>query len=129
MERSEQACRIVICDDQAAFRELIEAVLELEPELEVVGHAADGQQAIEVVGELEPDVLLLDVAMPVMDGLEALPHIRAVSPRTRVVMLTGVAAESVRQRALDAGAALFVEKGADPDAIVAHVKDACPGGG
>jgi DNA-binding NarL/FixJ family response regulator len=113
--------RIVVCDDQPAFRMIICTVLRLEPDMEVVGEGGDGKQAIELAVRLKPDVLLLDIAMPVMDGLEALPHIRAGSPGTKVVMLTGVANDSVRQSALDGGAALFLEKGVDIDVLVRSV--------
>jgi DNA-binding NarL/FixJ family response regulator len=114
-------CRIVVCDDQRAFRTIVSTVLGLEPDVEVVGEAADGRQAIELVVRLKPDVLVLDIAMPVMDGLEALPHIRSGSPGTKVVMLTGVASDSVRERALEGGAALFLEKGTDIDEVVRAV--------
>jgi DNA-binding NarL/FixJ family response regulator len=113
--------RIVVCDDQPAFRMIVSTVLRLEADLEVVGEGGDGQQAIELAVRLKPDVLLLDIAMPVMDGLEALPHIRAGSPDTKVVMLTGVANHSVRQSALDGGAALFLEKGVDIEELVRAV--------
>ena len=113
--------RIVVCDDQPAFRKIVSTVLGLEPGLEVVGEAADGQQAIDLVTSLKPDVLVLDIAMPVMDGLEALPHIRLRSPGTKVVMLTGVSNDATRERALAAGAFLFLEKGTDIQEVVREV--------
>jgi DNA-binding NarL/FixJ family response regulator len=125
MEGAQMGCRVVICDDQAAFRQLVSVVLSLDPGVEVVAEAADGREAIRIVAELRPDVLLLDIAMPVMDGLEALPRVREASPETRVVMLTGVVAENVRQRAIDAGACLFLEKGTDLDELVGQLKDVC----
>lgn len=115
----------MICDDQAAFRQIVSVVLSLDPDVEVVGEAADGREAIRIVGELRPDVLLLDIAMPVLDGLEALPQIREASPETQVVMLTGVASESARRRALDGGACLFIEKGTDVDELARQIKDVC----
>jgi DNA-binding NarL/FixJ family response regulator len=120
------ACTVVLCDDQPAFRELIATVLGLEAGLEVVGEAEDGRQAIDVVRELRPHVLVLDLAMPEMDGIEALPHIREASPDTKVIVVTGFGSESMRQRALDAGAALFAEKGTDVGELVGRIKALCP---
>lgn len=125
MEGTTTVCRVVVCDDQPAFRELIAAVIGFEPDMEVVGEAGDGRQAIEVVRSLRPDVLVLDLAMPELDGIEALPHIREASPDTRVIIVTGFGSESVKQRALAAGAATFVEKGTDIDELVGHIKGLC----
>lgn len=119
------ACRIVLCDDQQAFRTVLSLALDLEEGLDVVGEAADGIGVVEVVATLEPDVLLLDVAMPNRDGIEALPEIKSVSPQTAVVMLTAFGSERIRQRALDAGAAAFVEKGVDIAALIATVREVC----
>lgn len=119
-------CQVVVCDDQAAFRQLVSVVLNLDPDVEVVGEARDGREAIVITQDLRPDVLVLDISMPVMDGLEALPLIRASSPDTQVVMLTGVVSESVRQRAFAGGVARFIEKGIDVEELVLQVKDACP---
>ncbi len=118
---------MVVCDDQAAFRQLVTVVLGLEAGIEVVGEAANGREAIEVVESLQPNVLLLDIAMPEMDGLEALPHVREASPATHVVMLTGVVAANVRERALAAGASAFIEKGIDVDKLGDEVVAICRG--
>lgn len=115
----------MICDDEPAFRRIASVVLSLDPDVEVVGEAADGREAIRVVGKLRPDVLLLDIAMPEMDGLEAMPHILEASPETRIVVLTGMVGQSVRQRALDSGARRFIEKGIDIEDLVAQVKEVC----
>lgn len=119
------ACRIVICDDQAGFRQLIGVVLATEEGLEVVGEAADGLEAIAIVRDAQPDVVLLDVAMPKMDGLEALPEIREASPASAVVMLTAFGSPSVRDRAAAGGAAGFVEKGSDLDELIAAIRGVC----
>ena len=118
-------CRVAICDDELGFRQVLSIVLGLEPELEVVGEAANGREAVRLVAELSPDVLILDVAMPELDGIEALPLIREASPGTRVVMLSGFGSTGVRQRSLDGGASLFMEKGADPAEIVARIRELC----
>ena len=114
--------RIALCDDNHAFRRLIQLLLEMEPDVDVVGDAANGKEAIELVQEHRPDVLLLDVAMPIMDGIEALPHVRAASPQTRVIMLSGFSSAAIREQATAAGAELFVEKGSDLKEIIAAIR-------
>jgi DNA-binding NarL/FixJ family response regulator len=109
---------VLICDDVADFRQLLVAVLGRSDRIEVAGQAADGAEAVEVARATQPDVVLLDVAMPVMDGLEALPLIREAAPGTRVIMLTGFSSPELRERAADGGASGYVEKGASPGAIV-----------
>ena len=121
-------CEVVICDDQEGFRRTVAIVLGLDEGVAVVGEAADGEEAIRLARELQPDVLLLDIAMPVMDGLEALPAIREASPDTRVVMLTGLASEAIRERALAAGATLFIEKGTDIATLARRVREVCASG-
>jgi len=124
---SGSTCTVVVCDDQAGFRQLVAVVLGLEPGIEVIGEAGDGREAITLAERLQPDVLLLDIAMPVMDGLEALPRVREVSPATQVVVLTGVTAASIRERALAAGASAFIEKGIDIDELGDRVVEICRG--
>jgi DNA-binding NarL/FixJ family response regulator len=119
------ACRIVVCDDQPAFRQLVSMVLGLESGIEIVGEAANGVEAIDAVRRHTPDVLLLDVAMPIMDGLEALPFIHEASPATQVVMVTAFGSESVRERALAGGAVAFIEKGLDVTELVEQVTQIC----
>jgi DNA-binding NarL/FixJ family response regulator len=120
------SCRIVICDDQPGFRQILTIVFELEPDFAVVGEAEDGHGAVELAGELRPDVLVLDLAMPAMDGIEALPRILDASPETQVVVVTGFGSSRIRQRALDAGACRFIEKGTDVEAIVRQIREICP---
>lgn len=118
-------CRIVICDDQPGFRQVLTLVLGLESGFEVVGEAGDGNSVVHVVADLHPDVLLLDIAMPQRDGIDALPEIKRVAPRTSVVMLSAFDSETMRRRAHDAGADAFLEKGADVDDIVAQIRAVC----
>ena len=117
----------MVCDDQAAFRQLVAVVLGLESGIEVVGEARNGREAVALVEKLQPDVLLLDIAMPEMDGLEALSRVREASPATQVVMLTGVTAASVRERALATGASAFIEKGIDIDKLGNEILELCRG--
>ncbi|MGH3050113.1 MAG: response regulator [Gaiellaceae bacterium] len=127
MTSDSDSCTVVVCDDQAAFRQLVAVVLGLDSGIEVVGEAGDGREAVALAERLRPDVLLLDVAMPEMDGLEALPRVREASPATKVVMLTGVTAASVRERALAAGASAFLEKGIDIDKLGNRIVEICRG--
>lgn len=115
--------RVVVCDDQDGYRRLVALALALEPDFEVVGEATNGREAIEMARHLAPDVLLLDIAMPVMDGLEALPYIREAAPETRVVMLTGIASSRSKEQALNGGAVRYVEKGIDIADLVAQIKE------
>lgn len=121
------SCTVVICDDQAAFRQLVAVVLGLESGIEVVGEGGDGREAIALAAKLQPNVLLLDIAMPEMDGFEALPHVREASPKTQIVMLTGLTAASIRERAFAAGASDFIEKGIDISELGSRIVEICRG--
>jgi DNA-binding NarL/FixJ family response regulator len=118
-------CGIVLCDDQKAFRDVMSIALAVEPEFEVLGEAANGEEAVRVVAALQPDIVLLDIAMPVLDGLEALPLILESAPETQVVMLTGFASHDLRARALSTGASLFIEKGTNMPELVGEIKALC----
>lgn len=105
------AVRVVLVDDSDDLRMLLRVHLRLDPGIEVVGEATSGVDAVEVVGRTRPDAVLLDLAMPGGNGLDAIPEIRRVSPETRILMLSGFSREHLGQRALDAGADAYVEKG------------------
>ena len=102
--------RLVLADDQALVRGAIAALLGLEPDLEVVAEVGSGDAAVEAVVELSPDVALLDVEMPGLDGIEAARVIRERSPGTRVLMVTTFGRPGYLKRALTAGASGFVVK-------------------
>ncbi len=118
-------CSLVLCDDQPDFVRLMSMLLTMQPELDVVGTAHDGLEAIEACRRLQPDVILLDISMPNMDGITAIPHIREVSPDTRIVMLSGFSAVQVKERALSAGAHAFIEKGSSVPDIPRIVLEHC----
>jgi DNA-binding NarL/FixJ family response regulator len=120
---------VLICDDVEPMRRLLRIVVELSPRLHVVGEAANGQEAVSQALELQPDVILLDLSMPVRTGLHALPEIRAVAPASKVIAFSGLEESVVGELARDAGAALFLQKGADPDAIAAAIEAAHRNGG
>lgn len=117
-----RALRVVIVDDTEDLRELLRHALT-RGGMTVVGEAGDGQQGIEVVRALQPDVVLLDLSMPVMDGLEALPHIRAFAPQTRIIVLSGFEARQMSERALKIGADGYLQKGAALGRILDQIRD------
>jgi two-component system, NarL family, response regulator LiaR len=102
--------RLIIADDQAIIREGIQAMLESEPDLEVVGEATNGREALELCRELCPDLVLMDVRMPVMDGLEATRKIKRECPETSVLMVTTYESSDYLFEAIKAGAAGYVLK-------------------
>lgn len=104
--------RVVLVDDAADLRLLIGRLLERDGRFDVVGHASDGREGIEAVGIHQPDLCVLDLSMPVMDGLQALPRILERSPRTKVVVLSGLDAGRMEGTARSLGAAGYLEKGA-----------------
>ncbi|WP_407669372.1 response regulator [Ornithinimicrobium avium] len=102
-------------------------ILSVEDDLEVVGQVGDGQGAVEAVARLRPDVVLMDVQMPVLDGIEATRRIVAEHPDVRVVVLTTFDRDDYLFDALEAGASGFLLKNADPDELVAAVRDVAHG--
>ncbi len=102
--------RVLIADDQRLFAEALEAILSTDGRISVVGRVADGREAVERVREEHPDVVLMDIAMPVMDGIAATETIRAEAPDVRVIVLTGSQAPHDVSRARAAGAAAYVTK-------------------
>jgi DNA-binding NarL/FixJ family response regulator len=102
--------RVVIADDQRLFAEALEAILSTDGRISVVGRASDGRAAVELVHDETPDVVLMDIAMPVMDGIEATKAIGREVPATRVIVLTGSEAPQDVSRARAAGAAGYVTK-------------------
>ena len=110
--------RVVVVDDDSHLRDLFKMMLELEDGFEVVGEAGDGKAAISRVEECQPDLVMLDLEMPVMDGLEALPRILEAAPRTKVVVVSGFPEESLEARALAAGAVAYISKGLSVEALV-----------
>ena len=115
---------VLLCDDAEELRELIHELIDMSDDLHVVGEAEDGAAGIEAAAALQPDVLVMDVDMPVMGGLEALPRVRERAPRTKVVILSGFNDPGKRRDALRLGAHDFVEKGAKLAVIVDAVRAA-----
>ena len=124
---ADRPLRIVIADDQASVREGLVLLLGGLPDIEVVGAAADGQQALELVASREPDAILLDLHMPVLDGLGATRRLAAEHPGVAVVVLTTYADDSSVLDALHAGARSYLTKDADR-ADIARALHAAAGG-
>jgi chemotaxis response regulator CheB len=111
--------RVVVADDEVSMRELLRVVLSLEPDFEVVGEAGDGVEAVALVADLAPDLVVIDVSMPVMDGLQAIERIRQVAPATRVAVLSG------ERLGLPGIADVQIEKGTPNEAVVATLRSLC----
>lgn len=114
--------RVVLADDQDLVRAGFRVILGTEPGIEVVGEAGDGLQAVSLVSSLQPDVVLMDVQMPRMDGLEATRQILSAGGVTRVVILTTFDREDYLFEALQAGASGFLLKNASPEDLVESVR-------
>lgn len=115
---------VVLVDDVEGLRTLVRKILERTGRYQVVGEAGTGEAAIDVAAETEPDVVLLDLSMPKMDGLEALPHIKEVAPEADVVIYSGFEKGRMVEKAQERGAVGYIEKGADADEIVAQLREA-----
>jgi DNA-binding NarL/FixJ family response regulator len=112
--------RVLIADDHRLFAEALEAILAGDERVKVVGHAVDGREAVRLAQDLRPDLVLMDISMPVLDGIEAARQIRATDDGVRILMLTGSNSRSDVDRARTAGAAGYVTK----DRIAAELIDA-----
>jgi DNA-binding NarL/FixJ family response regulator len=117
-----RAIAVLICDDSDPFRLLLSSMISHEPDLQVVGEARNGRDAIGEVRRLQPDVILLDLSMPIMTGLDALPAIKDAAPNARIIAFTGLSGAVVKDAIIAAGADEFVEKGVHPDVIVDTIK-------
>jgi DNA-binding NarL/FixJ family response regulator len=116
--------RLLIVDDHVAVRQGLQQMFAGVPGVEVVGVAADGRQAVIQTEQLRPDVVLMDVEMPDVDGIEATRRITSTHPTSRVVILTACNDHSRIEDALRAGAAGYVLKHSDPDQVVRAVQNA-----
>jgi DNA-binding NarL/FixJ family response regulator len=119
--RHNQPISVVIVDDHDVVREGIAALLQADPHIEVVGQGGDGQEAINLTATLHPDVLLTDVRMPHVDGIQAIREIKAQWPDVRVAILTAFANDGYVLEGLIAGADGYLLKGATPAALIAGV--------
>lgn len=125
MSDGENRCRVVLCDDAVDYLELVKISLAREGHFEIVGEAFNGIECVSQCKALQPDVLLLDVSMPEMDGLTALPLVREASPHTNVVLLSGFSSDDIKRKANELGAVAFIEKGITPTALTVEVLAHC----
>ncbi len=119
--------RIVIADDHSVVRQGLRMFLALDPEFEIVGEAADGAEALRVAHQLRPDIVLMDMLMPVMDGIAATGRIRQELPDTEVIALTSVLEDSAVVGAIKAGAIGYLLKDTQADELCRMIKAAAAG--
>jgi DNA-binding NarL/FixJ family response regulator len=113
----DEPIRVLLCDDAPGFRALMRYALEADPSAVVVGEAGDGEAGLEAVARLRPDVVLLDLSMPRLEGLDVIAAMRERSPHRRIVALSGFIAEDVADVVRARGAHAYVEKGTGVVAI------------
>lgn len=114
---------IYLCDDVPELRQLLRIILEEDPGLRVVGETGDAQIGIEEIAELQPHVVLLDLSMPGMDGLEALPLIRRAAPEASVIVFSGFTEAKMAALVLERGAARYIEKGESLERVRETVRE------
>ena len=115
--------RILIVDDVPELRAIFRLLLETEGLYDVVGEAGDGLEAIEKAGELKPDLVILDMAMPRLDGLQAIPRIHDAAPGVRILVLSGFEARSLQEKAIESCATAFLSKGASSEKLISLVDE------
>ena len=114
---------VVVCDDVPELRRLLRECLEHGGEMKVVGEAADGREALEVIERLQPDVVVLDLSMPQLDGLEAIPLIHQLAPKAEICVFSGFEEGRVAEVALRLKASRYVRKGAPLEDLRTAVRE------
>jgi DNA-binding NarL/FixJ family response regulator len=117
--------RVLLADDAADIRGLLKLVLEFDDEFVVVAEAGNGEEAIRLCAEHQPDLVVLDIAMPVMDGMDALQQLRAVAPDAKVVMYSAYDSGWLAERAKGFGAAAYIDKTAGIVDLVGQLRSIC----
>ena len=116
--------KVLIADDYVPFRVMLRYLLDAQEDVEVVGEAADGQEAVELAHDLAPDVIMLDLAMPKLSGWEAIPLLRQVAPTTKIVVLSGFPEDRMTDPGLRSQVTRYVEKGEPEETIIGAVHEA-----
>ena len=119
--------RLLVVDDQTVVREGLAAILANYPEVEVIGQAADGNQALEIIKHAKPNVVLLDLVMPGLDGLATIPRIKEIAPSTRILVVTSFADSDKVYQAIKAGALGYILKDATREQLVQAIRDVAQG--
>lgn len=119
--------RVLVADDHAVVRQGLQMFLSLDDEIEIVGEACDGRQAVELAHELRPDVVLMDLLMPELDGIQAISILRRELPETEIIALTSVLEDSSVVGAVRAGAVGYLLKNTEADELVRAIKAAAQG--
>jgi NarL family two-component system response regulator LiaR len=118
-----ESIRVIIVDDHTVVRDGLNALISAEPGMQVVGSAADGQEAIELVGKLKPDVILLDLVMPNIDGVQATLEIKKIFPSARILVLTSFAENHMVYSAIKAGAIGYLMKDTSSEELIQAIRD------
>ncbi|MCW2984343.1 MAG: response regulator transcription factor [Conexibacter sp.] len=116
--------RVLLCDDAEGFRALMRSSLADDPSIEIVGEASDGVAGVEATAELQPDVVLLDMSMPRMGGLQAIPKMRRSAPRASIIGLSSLSAARMAAPSIEIGAHSYLEKGTGLEDIRAAIHEA-----
>jgi DNA-binding NarL/FixJ family response regulator len=115
----------MLVDDHKMFRDGLRVLINAEPGMEVVGEAVDGREAVEMARRLSPDVVIMDISMPGMNGIEAMRHLIRDNAGIKVIMLSMYASTSLVQSVIAAGASGYVLKGSDFSDLAAAIRSAC----
>ena len=124
----ERRISIVVVDDDDEVRRNIATYLETAPDIDIIGMGTNGMEAVRLVGRLNPDILMTDVRMPLMDGITASEQVKALYPNTKVILLTTFDDDEVMRSGFQAGAGAFLLKNTAPDDLVKGIKDVACGG-
>lgn len=124
MQQDSPPIRVLVCDDHTVFREGVKTILSRAIDVEVIGEAADGIRAVELALKLRPDVILMDISMPVLRGFDAVRRIKKRRPEAKILMLTVYNDEDVVARCMEAGACGFLVKDSPPSQVVYAIQAA-----